>query len=254
MDDKTRWSLEGRQALVTGGTRGIGRGIVRELAEHGAKVIVVARDTDAHTPFGNDIKQSLELFQADVSIESDRRKLIDKVNNDAGKLDILVNNVGTNIRKKTIEYSDKELKHIIDTNLISVFKLSQELFPLLCKQGNASIVNISSVAGLNHVRSGTVYGMTKAAMVQLTKGLAAEWAEDGIRVNCVAPWYINTPLVAGVLSNKDYLDEVLSRTPMKRVGEVPEVASLVAFLCMNASSYITGQTIAVDGGFTINSF
>lgn len=254
MEKNNRWTLEGRQALVTGGTKGIGRGIVRELAEHGAKVIVVARDIDAITPFGNDIEQYIKLFQADVSRESDRSSLIDFVNTDLGKLDILVNNVGTNIRKKSIEYSDKELMHIIDTNLIPVFKLSQMLFPLLSKPGNASVVNISSVAGLNHVRSGTIYGMTKAAMVQLTKGLAAEWAEDGIRVNCVAPWYINTPLVAGVLSNKDYLEDVLSRTPMKRVGEVPEVASLVAFLCMNASSYITGQTIAVDGGFTINSF
>lgn len=254
MKKNTRWTLKGRRALVTGGTKGIGRGIVHELAEHGAEVIVVARDIVNYTPFGDNIEASIKLFQADVSVESDRRRLIDFVNTSADKLDILVNNVGTNIRKKSIEYSDKELIKIIDTNLIPVFKISQDLFPLLSKAGDASIVNISSVAGLNHVRSGTIYGMTKAAMVQLTKGLAAEWAEDGIRVNCVAPWYINTPLVEEVLSNKDYLEEVLSRTPMKRVGEVPEVASLVAFLCMNASSYITGQTIAVDGGFTINSF
>ncbi|MDZ7738650.1 MAG: SDR family oxidoreductase [Bacteroidales bacterium] len=171
-----------------------------------------------------------------------------------GSLDILVNNVGTNIRKKTAEYSDEELDHLLRTNMISAFSLSRDLYPLLRASGSASIVNISSVAGMTHVRTGSIYGMTKAAMNQLTRNLAGEWAADGIRVNAVAPWYINTALAKQVLKDDDYRNDVLSRTPMGRVGEIEEVASLVAYLCMPAASYITGQVIAVDGGFTIKGF
>jgi Tropinone reductase 1 len=96
--------------------------------------------------------------------------------------------------------------------------------------------------------------MSKAALVQLTKNLAVEWAKDGIRVNLVAPWYIRTPLVVPLLNNKEYFDSILERTPMKRIGEPEEVAGIVAFLCMPLASYITGQCIAVDGGFTVNGF
>ncbi|HEX8348717.1 MAG TPA: SDR family oxidoreductase, partial [Hymenobacter sp.] len=126
--------------------------------------------------------------------------------------------------------------------------------PLLQAASGGSIVNISSVAGLAHVRTGAIYGMTKAAMIQLTRNLAVEWAPDQIRVNVVAPWYIQTPLAASVLSNEAYRSEVLSRTPLKRIGEPEEVAAAVAFLCLPAASYITGQCLSVDGGFTVNAF
>jgi Tropinone reductase 1 len=125
---------------------------------------------------------------------------------------------------------------------------------LLQAASGGSIVNISSVAGLAHVRTGAIYGMTKAAMIQLTRNLAVEWAPDQIRVNVVAPWYIQTPLAASVLSNEAYRSEVLSRTPLKRIGEPEEVAAAVAFLCLPAASYITGQCLSVDGGFTVNAF
>ncbi len=126
--------------------------------------------------------------------------------------------------------------------------------PLLKASGKASVVFNSSVAGINHMRTGAVYGASKAAMIQLTKNLAVEWAEHGIRVNAVAPYYIRTPLAEQVLADEAYLQEVLDRTPMSRVGEPQEVADVVTFLCMPAASYITGQCIAVDGGFTVNMF
>ena len=115
-------------------------------------------------------------------------------------------------------------------------------------------MNITSVAGLTHIKTGSPYGMSKAAIDQLTRNLAAEWASDNIRVNSVAPWYIDTPLVKELLKDKKYYDEVIKRTPMKRIGNTREVAALCAFLCMDEASYITGQTIAVDGGFTVFGF
>ena len=173
-----------------------------------------------------------------------------------GSLDILVNNVGTNTRKPTIEYTESEYDHIMNTNLKSVYKLCQRSHSYLknSAEGSASIIMIGSVAGLTGIRSGSIYGMSKAAMAQLTTNLASEWAKDRIRVNNVAPWYIETPLVAPVLSKPEYLKEIHDRTPMGRVGQPDEVSGLVAFLAMSTSTFITGQNIAVDGGFVKNSF
>ncbi|MEA1885892.1 MAG: glucose 1-dehydrogenase [Bacteroidota bacterium] len=245
-----RWSLKDKLALVTGGTKGIGKGIAEELIAHGARVICTSRSSVTE---GED-QDNPVFIRSDTSSGAERTELVKEIKERYKRLDILVNNVGTNIRKKTIEYSDDELDFILRTNLISAFSLTRDLYPLLRKGKAPSVVNISSVAGLKHIRTGSIYGMTKAAMNQLTKNLAGEWAPDGIRVNAVAPWYINTPLARQVLKDEVYSSEVLSRTPMGRVGEVEEVASLVAFLCMPASSYISGQVIAVDGGFTIKGF
>lgn len=253
---QNNWNLDGKKVLVTGGARGIGLAIVREFSSLGAHVFFVARnikeaDNPANEPAGNGQVYGMEF---DISRRDERVRLFTAIREKWNGLDILVNNAGMNIRKRSTEYSAEEYDTIMETNLQSAWDLCRLFHPLLSKSPQGNIINISSVAGQTSVRTGVIYGMSKSAMIHMTKYFAAEWAPDGIRVNAVAPWYINTPLAEAVLKDRTYRDEVISRTPMKRTGRPEEVASAAAFLCMQASSYITGQTISVDGGFTIYGF
>ncbi|KAI5407418.1 tropinone reductase homolog At5g06060 [Lathyrus oleraceus] len=254
----SRWSLAGFTALVTGGTRGIGHAVVEELAEFGATVYTCSRNEEELNKCLNEWKSkgfSVNGSVCDASSSSQRDELIRQVASSFnGKLNILVNNVGTNVRKPTIEYTTEDYSKVMATNLDSVYHLCQVAYPLLKESGNGSIVFISSVASLTSVGSGTIYAASKAAINQLTKSLACEWAKDNIRSNCVAPWYTKTPLVEHLIANEEFVNEVLSRTPIKRIAETHEVSSLVTFLCLPAASYITGQIVSVDGGFTVNGF
>ena len=248
------WKLTGYRALVTGGTKGIGEAIVNQLLELGAEVFIVARDTDVLQQKLTEYRQngfSVDGLAADISQPGAVQHVAETVQNRWGRLDILINNAGTNIRKPTIDYSTDEFDLLLNTNLRAGYELSKAVYPLLKSSGKGSIVFVSSVSGLTHTSSGSIYGMTKAALHQLAKNLAVEWATDGIRTNVVAPWYIYTPLAAPVLDNPEKLAGILKRTPMGRVGKVEEVAATVAFLCLPAAGYITGQTIAVDGGMTV---
>lgn len=249
-----RWRLDGQVALVTGASVGIGRAIAAELLGLGADVMLVARDQGQLDTTRDELQDEFPdaevlAFAADVSDAEQRREVFDWVEDLGTGLHVLVNNAGTNDSKPTMDYADGEWRAIFETNLFSAFELSRFAFPLLSEHAASSIVNVGSVSGLTHVRTGSPYGMSKAALHQLTKNLACEWAEDGVRVNAVAPWYIRTRRTSGKLANPDYLDEVLDRTPMGRIGEPEEVAAAVAFLCLPAASYITGETLAVDGGF-----
>ena len=249
-----RWRLDGQIALVTGASAGIGRATARELLAFGADVLMVARDEQvlerARAELAEEFPQrAVRAFAADVGDGEQRQEIFDWIEDLGDGLNILVNNAGTNKRNAAIDYDEAEWRALFEANLFSAWELARCAYPLLTTHASSAIVNVGSVSGVTHVRTGAVYGMTKAALHQLTKNLACEWAEDGVRVNCVAPWYIRTRRTSDALADPDYYEEVIERTPMRRVGEPDEVAAAIAFLCLPASSYVTAECIAVDGGF-----
>lgn len=252
-----RWGLKGKVALVTGGTRGIGRAIVSDLLDKGAEVFVLARnrrEVERQVASWRRRKLKAHGVIADVSVAGERETAVESVRRIRGRLDILVNNVGMNVRKKVLLYSRGEYEKIVATNLTSAFEMCRLAHPLLKAGGGGVIVNVASVAGVTVLRDMALYGMTKAALMQLTRSLAVEWAPDRIRVNAVAPWYVRTSLTETVLLKRAYLAEVLRRTPMHRLCEPEEAAAAVCFLCLPASSFVNGHCIVVDGGFLANGF
>ncbi|CAN1329186.1 Tropinone reductase homolog At5g06060 [Linum perenne] len=241
-----RWSLSGKSALVTGGTKGIGFAIVEELARLGATVHTCSRNQDQ-------VDECLRDWAAkgfrvtgsacDLTSRTDREELISAVSAKfGGKLDILINNVGTSYPKATVEYTAEDYSFLMNTNLESAYHMSQLAHPLLKASGSGNIVFVSSVAGLIHLSAaGSVYSAAKGAMHQLTRNLACEWAKDNIRANSVAPGAILTPLSEYVLEHKEIIEALEARTPLARFGMPNEVSSVVAFLCLPAAAYTTGQ-------------
>jgi NAD(P)-dependent dehydrogenase (short-subunit alcohol dehydrogenase family) len=252
------FQLENKVAIVTGAGRGIGRAIAIGLAEAGANVILLSRTESDLREVAGEIEKlgrHVTTIQTDVTNREDIQKAMNVISQQYNAVDILINNAGMNIRSKALEVTDEEWQQIMDTNLKSAFMMSQEVGRVMKEKGtNGRIINIASVAGHVALRTGVVYAATKAAMIQMTKVLALEWGQYGININSIGPWYFKTPLTEKLLQDEEYVSGILSVTPLKRVGELQELVGPAVFLCSDAASYITGQTLFVDGGMTIHGF
>ncbi|XP_062095506.1 tropinone reductase homolog At5g06060-like [Humulus lupulus] len=257
-----RWSLQGKTALVTGGSRGIGHAIVEELARFRAIVHTCCRKE-------SELEQCLEEWKrkgfkvtgsvCDILHRDQREKLMDTVSSIfQGKLNILVNNAGRAIAKNPTDLSAEDFSIQMGTNFEFAFHLSQLSYPLFKASGNGSIVFISSIGATMTFPASTLYAATKGAMNQITKNLACEWAKDNIRANAVAPGLTRTTMLENYSEDdnleKGALGQFIDRTPIRRLGEPNEISSMVVFLCLPAASFVTGQVITVDGGFTVNAF
>lgn len=251
------FSLKDKLAVVTGAGRGIGRALSIGLAEAGSDVVLLSRtrdDLEETAGIIEELGRKAYIIPTDVTSREDIQKAIAYIEENDLSIDILINNAGMNIRSTALEVTDDEWQKIMDTNLKSAFMMSQEVGKHMKEMKKGKIINIASVAGHVALRTGVVYASTKAAMIQMTKVLAMEWGKYNINVNSIGPWYFKTPLTEELLKNEDYVNDILAVTPLKRIGELEELVGPAVFLSSDASNYITGQTLFVDGGMTIHGF
>jgi Tropinone reductase 1 len=251
-EEMKNWRLDGKLALVTGGSRGIGFAVAKALGELGASVIISARqesdlESAAHRLKLQNVK--VQTVVADSTSKEGRDKLLAIVSAEK-QLDILVNNSGGGLRGPFRESSHEQWIDQLERNVIAAGEMSRLFYPFLKTSSSASIVNISSLAASFFVQDLAIYGSAKAAASFLTKALAAEWGKDGIRVNAVSPWFTRTSATEKVLENSEVVNMIRERTPLGRIAEASEVAALVAFLSLPVASYISGQVILVDGAMS----
>ena len=241
MPEQAFASLEGKTALVTGGSRGIGAAIARELAAAGATVVVGYRS-------GQDEAEAVagevggRAIQADVANAEDAKRLVE----DAGDLDILVNNAGTTRDGVLARMSDDDWRAVIETNLSSVFYTCRAVSRGMMKRRAGSIVNLSSIVGIHGNWGQTNYAASKAGIIGFTKSLAQELGSRGVRANVIAPGYIKTALTEVI--PEEAKEQMLSLTPLGRLGDPDDVAGAVRFLCSDAAAFITGEVLVVGGG------
>lgn len=235
------YRLDGRRAVVTGASAGIGAAIALELRDRGATVLAVARGREELEALSG-----VEILAADVTTDAARDAIVKW---SAAGLHVLVNNAGTNRRAPTLDASEDDFDAIQSLNLRAPWRLSRAVHDAL-RTTKGVVINISSVAARQAVTQSTaLYAASKGGLDALTRYLAVEWGKDGIRVVGVAPWYVRTALAEQVLKDPAKRDAILARTPLGRVGEPQDVARAVAFLASDAASWITGVTLPVDGGF-----
>lgn len=247
--------LEGKVAIVTGGAKGIGRAVVERFVEEGMSVMIADVDEDAGSATEKEIgdPERCRFTECDVSERLDLRNLLAATLNAFGRLDVLVNNAGIVGGAGFLELTEEDFDRVLSVNLKGAFLLSQVVarhMVEVVKDGGpaGSIVNMSSVNAVFALPTQIPYSLSKAGLTQLTKVSALALAEHGIRVNAVGPGSIDTAMLAAVNRDPAAKRTVLSRTPMRRVGKAEEVAGLVAYLASDDASYITGQTVYIDGG------
>lgn len=245
------FDLTGKVAIVTGATKGLGYGMALMLANHGANIVVASRtsaDCEKVAAEIEGIGRKVLACPTDVSKKDQVNNLVMSTMEIFGKIDILVNNAGVGLTNLAIDVPEEELDKVIDIDLKGVFLVAQAVGKVMVEQKSGNVINIASLGGVISSSRLVPYMAAKAGVIHMTKGLAVEWAKYNIRVNGVAPGYVLTPLTKEVVNNEKTYKTLTGLTPMRRLGTVEEIANVVMFLASDASSYITGETIIVDGG------
>jgi 2-deoxy-D-gluconate 3-dehydrogenase len=253
----TLFDLKGRVAVVTGGNGGIGLGMAQGLARAGAAVVIAARNDEKSRQAVAGLAAegaTAAALTVDVTEEAAVRAAVQDVVDRFGRLDVLVNNAGTNIRKPAHLLTLAEWRRVLDTNLTSAFLMSHAAHPVMCRGGGGKIINIGSMMSIFGAAFAPAYAASKGGIVQLTRSCAAAWAPDNIQVNAVLPGWIDTELTRGARAQVPGLHErVLARTPAGRWGEPADLAGIAVFLASAASDFVTGTAIPVDGGYAIQA-
>lgn len=248
--------LDGQSVLVTGGSRGLGLGIALALAHAGADIVLAARTRDA-LERAADLVQALgrraHVVEADVSRVESIRSMVHAAHEAFGRLDVLVNAAGINIRRPSDTFTEEDWDRLMTVNLKSAFFAAQEAGRIMRRQGGGRIINVGSLTFEQAVPNVTLYAISKGGMRQMTRQLAVEWAKDGINVNAIAPGRFWTEMTDAVFSVPELYDAAVSIIPMARPGIPADLAGAVVLLASPAGSYITGQTIVIDGGWMVSS-
>ncbi|MGH7323221.1 MAG: SDR family NAD(P)-dependent oxidoreductase [Candidatus Rokuibacteriota bacterium] len=249
------FDLKDRVAIVTGGNGGIGLGMARGLAAAGARVVVAARNQEKSRAAVAELKRlgpEAAAVTVDVTDEASVGALVRQTTERWGRIDVLVNNAGTNIRKPAHDLALTDWQRVIDTNLTSAFLCARAVHPVMKAAGSGKIINIGSMMSIFGASFAPAYGASKGGLVQLTKSLATAWARDNIQVNAVLPGWIDTDLTRRARQEVPGLHEsVLRRTPAGRWGAIDDLSGVAVFLAGPASDFVTGAAIPVDGGYSI---
>jgi len=249
--------LKNKVAIVTGASRGIGKAMAEVFAREGATVVICGRKQNTLDEVAAELKGltgKIVPLACHVGKLEELQRLVDTTTRDHGKIDILVNNAATNIAQgPAIEMDDGQFDKMVEVNLKSMYRLIRLVAPGMCARGSGSIINIASIAGLRPQFHGLLYSMTKAAMIMMTQSYAVELGPQGVRVNAIAPGLIQTVLSEYYWKDESRLEQSISHQPVRHLGQPPEIAAVALLLASDAASYLTGQTIVVDGGRLLSS-
>jgi len=247
-------SVSGKIAIITGSTKGIGKGIAEALAEGGASVVIVSRHQNDCSNVAQELREKYSVptlgVAADITIQGDIDRLVQLTIDTFGRIDVLVNNAGSALSKRAEDLTGAEWDQVIDLDLRAVFFCAQAVGRQMITQKSGKIINISSALGLVADKNVLPYLVAKAGVIHMTKGLAVEWAQHNIQVNSICPGYVITELNREALANEKIASALLRKFPMRRFGEVGEISDAAVFLASDASNYMTGQQIVIDGGWT----
>ena len=246
--------LNGKVAIVTGASRGIGRSIAEVFVREGAQVVICGRKQDTLDAVAKEIGGSIKPIVCHVGKSADIEALVSTTTREFGKIDILVNNAATNIAQgPCLEMDEGQFDKMVEINLKSTFRLMKLVAPGMCERGSGSIINIASIAGLRPQFHSLLYSMTKAALIMMTQSYAVELGPMGVRVNAIAPGLIQTVLSEYFWKDETRREKQLGHQPIKHMGQPVEIAEIALTLASDRSSYLTGQTLVVDGGYLLSS-